>query len=534
MRKVSFESRRLSLGVVSLTMAAAFALTGCGGASGGAGGGGDEGALLDTGILTSRVVGTNQPPVAAASRGATVVGVAGASFTNVTLNSTTSSGFVPPLGNRIIFRKFGQIHSMLGDGSQVQAITSTTGTKERPALSPDGTRILYWSNSSSGPITVMNSDGTNPVVVGSGSDPRWSPDGLRIVFRALGSGDYDDLFTMNRDGSNLTNITNTPNFDEEEPDWSSDGRIVCVATQVSPSTNKGLRIMTASGANQAWLLQPGVLGDFGDPRWSPNSQRIAFDGPSSTIYRVNSDGTGLVALTSGQTARNPSWSGDGARIAFEDGEDIWTMDANGGTRTNITVLSTVTEEQPDWSRQSITSGSGPLIQSRRLVGTGGFLNVSAVAGFMQAVIGNTLTSFLAFDTSVATVAGRSLSRVERVSSAETESQNLLMTIRTAEDSTLSYARFFNGNNPHVSVNFTGPFPNAALVTYDANTGHVVSILPYTATRSGDSGVKVTREGDDLLVEGSFGALYDAKGENRAPAGVSRVRLSKTGQLLSWN
>jgi len=74
----------------------------------------------------------------------------------------------------------------------------------------------------------MNADGSNPVRLTAGQgivycdalNPSWSPNSQRIAFRASAwlpddscSLDYD-VFVMNSDGTNASNLTNTPQFDE--------------------------------------------------------------------------------------------------------------------------------------------------------------------------------------------------------------------------------------------------------------------------------------------------------------------------------
>ena len=60
----------------------------------------------------------------------------------------------------------------------------------------------------------------------------------------------------------------------------------------------------------------------GDPSWSPDARRIAFDasrpGQTSDIYVVNVDGTGLLNLTAGDAGVNvlPSWGRHIEHIAY--------------------------------------------------------------------------------------------------------------------------------------------------------------------------------------------------------------------------
>jgi hypothetical protein len=50
--------------------------------------------------------------------------------------------------------------------------------------------------------------------------PVWSPDGTRIAFtsQAPDVGTNTEIYVMNADGSGQTNLTNSPQF-EQEPDW---------------------------------------------------------------------------------------------------------------------------------------------------------------------------------------------------------------------------------------------------------------------------------------------------------------------------
>jgi TolB protein len=97
--------------------------------------------------------------------------------------------------------------------------------------SPDGTKIAFMrytrGEGSPAGIWFMNADGSNQVrlttnpdlIYGYDADPAWSPDGSRIVFSRHEGNSASDLYTVNTDGTGLTNITNTPNSYEWSPDW---------------------------------------------------------------------------------------------------------------------------------------------------------------------------------------------------------------------------------------------------------------------------------------------------------------------------
>jgi Tol biopolymer transport system component len=89
-----------------------------------------------------------------------------------------------------------------------------------------------------------------------------------------------------------------------------------------------------------------------EPAWSPDATRIAFASRRSgtfDVYVMRADGSGSTPLTSGKANdSHPSFSADGARIAFERDGDIYVMRADG---TGIRRISDrlVEEEEPAWS-----------------------------------------------------------------------------------------------------------------------------------------------------------------------------------------
>ena len=111
--------------------------------------------------------------------------------------------------------------------------------------SPDGSRIAYTASPKPGQrfapsnIYVMNADGSNPILLtpqerwANEASPCWSPDSTKIAFVNQTPDGFHDIFTINADGSDLRNITETHRVDEYFPAWSpaplavsSSGRLV--------------------------------------------------------------------------------------------------------------------------------------------------------------------------------------------------------------------------------------------------------------------------------------------------------------------
>jgi Tol biopolymer transport system component len=185
----------------------------------------------------------------------------------------------------------------------------------------------------------------------------------KIAFAHCASGSCD-IWTMNADGTNKVDITNTPTASEGSPAWSADGK------QIVYVRDRGIWVMNADGTLQSQVVPAlttngcGFPGDTLDaPAWSPDSSKIVFvrftctrdpddhELPSNDLYTVNPDGTGEALLHSEGT--DPRWSPDGTKIgytfyAFGGGAyDIYWITPDGSTSFHVTE--TNFEYFGDWS-----------------------------------------------------------------------------------------------------------------------------------------------------------------------------------------
>ncbi len=142
-------------------------------------------------------------------------------------------------------------------------------------------------------------------------------------------------------------LTSAPEFDDETPAYSPDGKFVVFSRlPVNPPGKLRLWIIPATGG-QARPLTPA---DFplhcSEPAWSPDGKLIAFRAPrmdenAGGIWLIGADGRELRRLTDEQKFDDlyPAWAPDGSWIVFSRGlitqdpsNDLWQMRLDGWQR----------------------------------------------------------------------------------------------------------------------------------------------------------------------------------------------------------
>jgi Tol biopolymer transport system component len=228
------------------------------------------------------------------------------------------------------------------DGTARTPLTGgTTTTASTPAWSPDGTKLVFISNQNidgtdtNGTtlnIWMVNADGTGlapltrttthiGTLVLLHLEPRWSPDGRRILFTSNRNLDGTDsistgvanIWAMNADGTGTTPLTRLSGVNSNAGAWSPDGN------QIAFSSNRGLDgsntthassniwIMDAVGSGATVLTGLANATAFG-PQWAPAGRHIRFSSnralngadtaiSTNNIWQIDPDRSNEVPLT---------------------------------------------------------------------------------------------------------------------------------------------------------------------------------------------------------------------------------------------
>ena len=272
-------------------------------------------------------------------------------------------------GTKLIFQssrppyQCDQIFSMNTDGTDVKLLSTGKGRTTCGFFFPDGKRFIYasthlssdacppvpdrsrgyvWPIYASYEIFSANLDGSGLTRLtkspGYDAEATISPDGKKIVFTSMRSGDLD-IYTMNADGTGIRRLTSAKGYDGG-PFFSWDGKII-VYRAYHPTTKEELKeyetllaknlikptraeifMMSADGSNKRQVTNNGAANWA--PSLHPNNRQIIFSSNvhdperrSFSLYLINIDGTGLERITYGARFDSfPMFSRDGRKLAF--------------------------------------------------------------------------------------------------------------------------------------------------------------------------------------------------------------------------
>ncbi|MCW4013266.1 MAG: PKD domain-containing protein, partial [Candidatus Bathyarchaeota archaeon] len=244
--------------------------------------------------------------------------------------------------------------------------------------SPDGEQILFRSRDEGDAynnLWIAQADGSGVEQLTFGRDDAcfggsggvnqatFSQDGEQILYAMYwydGYDGYKELFVMDVDGSNVTQLTDTFGQCEQNAKWSPDGsQIIYKLCNEYYRDNASIWIMDADGSNQRCLVE-NPHSNFFD--WSPDGDWVVYerngyyldeddngspdyiDGRTD-IYKIRADGSHNTLLTDDNDSycqHTPIWMNDG-QILYRSDELVdengmsssWIMDEDGDNKEMI-------------------------------------------------------------------------------------------------------------------------------------------------------------------------------------------------------
>jgi Tol biopolymer transport system component len=278
----------------------------------------------------------------------------------------------------------GEIYSMNPDGSDSSRLTQNTAVDSAPHWSPDGRQIAYHSDrNGSFDIFVMNEDGSGDSQLTDSVDlegqPEWSPNGTEIVYVRWPAGGIPDINLMDADGSNVRQV----GVQGVEPTWSPDGRRI-----LFQSIDDDLYVVDKDGSNLQQLTDDPEIDEAA--RWSPDGTLIVFESArdgNNEIYVMDPDGGNVTRITNNlATDEGPTWSPEGQRIAFASDRsgnmEIFSVPLSGGSPNRLTNQSGE-DEFPAWkSGFDINQGIAASWFDAATSGQGFLIDLNPVTQFM--------------------------------------------------------------------------------------------------------------------------------------------------------
>lgn len=238
-----------------------------------------------------------------------IINADGTGFRRLTVDDTKQHYYpsVAPDGKSVIYAAFREpgfyeIYEVDIASGVITPLTDRLGNLNGPEISPDGSLIVFkMSTADANELWLMNRDGSNPRKIPNitGWDPTWSPDGGMILFASDMQGAVQ-LFRIRLDGSELQQISNLPAI-RGRSDWSPDGQFI--VTYSGEPWKRDVYIMNSDGSNARMLSPTG--GNSQGPSISPDGKWVAFtsyfdkygEDNGCEIYIMRVDGSDVRRIT---------------------------------------------------------------------------------------------------------------------------------------------------------------------------------------------------------------------------------------------
>ena len=180
-------------------------------------------------------------------------------------------------------------------------------------------------------IVTVASDGSTPIerltlALAAETDPVWSPDARRVLFRSMEGGTADLSARRVGQREQASEPVFRSEMDETPTDWQGD-RILFHARNLGNNFD----VMLLHGAAGPYDAIADTAFNETDARWSPDGRWIAYVSDESgrpDVYAWRPDRTRVRVSFAG--GRRPRWTRDGRAVLFLRGSTVMRADLTGG------------------------------------------------------------------------------------------------------------------------------------------------------------------------------------------------------------
>ncbi len=223
----------------------------------------------------------------------------------------------PGLARLVWFDRHGRVLGTVG----------TPGNYEELRLSPDGKQMaLSQTDSRTGTKGLWIADVTTGLLrrfsFGGGDDqsPAWSPDGRTLAYTSASMRFAPRLREAALDGGAPVDLS-AVRFPQLFVDWSQDGRFLCYS-EVHGETRGDIWVLDLTGQQKTRPLFATEF-DENQPQFSPDGRWVAFTSDESGSYEVYLapfSGAGERARISNSGGSRPRWRSDGRELFYVSGD----------------------------------------------------------------------------------------------------------------------------------------------------------------------------------------------------------------------
>jgi hypothetical protein len=299
--------------------------------------------------------------------------------------SAASGGAFSGTNGKLAYTCGTHVCTIATDGTGAATLSSLPASSIDPSWSDDGTQIAFTDPVNG--ISVANADGSSVGQLGTGAgstEPSFSADGTRVAYVSTRSPAGIRSSLANGNGQETTLTANATDVD---PQFSPDGSELAFARNDGAT---GFDIWVLDLSSNSTQKVTATAGNERNPTWSPSGLTIVYSSSTNGhLFAVSSAAVSSTTPTDlGVSGTQPAYSPDGTQIAFVDGGQLKTMQAQvSGAVTP--VPNTTGGTQPDWqAAQPVFTpppGTGPPVNTS-------YPTINLASGDSSPVVGHFLTA----------------------------------------------------------------------------------------------------------------------------------------------